>query len=409
MADYNELLKLLNGQQDQEEPMMSVGEPASISGINEQAKSPYQQEAPEITPEQVLDMPKMQQDIADYSKSESQSAQEARLKDTSGAIPDKKPMDAREEYAKLIEQYKERLNKPQEGVSWGDALPDILSGLYNIGVRAKGRNLPQMQLGSIERAKQSKARTRQEDLAGLQNLQKMYQQYMAMNQPKDKLSAKDQAYLDYYQKRLEATQQSQKKASEREERISRKQQLDSARSLIKDDPRTKKAYEQAMALEDIQPLVQEVKSGNQNAAAALGTRLARAMGEVGVLTDADVTRYVQGTSWGRKLQDWAKKGYDGAPSQETLNEIIKNADTISKKLQGNLKNVYKNAESRMKTAYPDLDESTIKGLLGTAKFEEESQPVPQKIRIEVNGKIGTVPQDKVEALLKKYPNAKILE
>jgi hypothetical protein len=151
-----------------------------------------------------------------------------------------------------------------------------------------------------------------------------------------------------------------------------------------------------MALEDIAPLVEQVKAGNQNAAAALGTRLARAMGEVGVLTDADVTRYVQGTSWGRKLLDWYKKGAEGSPSEETLKEIVKNAKTISSKLQGNLKKVYKNAESRMKVAYPDLDEKTIKGLLGSPNISDDTVLMKSP-----NGTQARVKKDLVQKYLDK--------
>lgn len=189
--------------------------------------------------------------------------------------------------------------------------------------------------------------------------------------------------LSTYQKMmLEAKAKEQSAKSERERRIARKQQLDAARGLLKDDPRTKKSYEQAMAMEDIAPLIEQVKSGNEVAAASLGARLARAMGEVGVLTDTDVTRYVGGTTWGRQLKDWYSKRLDGDKnakiSEDTLKDIIKNAKTLSSKMSKNLDNVYSNAEKRMKTAYPDLDDKTIKGLLGRPNIT--SKPSSNEVR-----------------------------
>ena len=150
----------------------------------------------------------------------------------------------------------------------------------------------------------------------------------------------------------------------------RQRQIDTARGLLKDDPRYKKAVDQSMEFEAVNSLMDQVEAGNEMAMAALGTKLARAMGEVGVLTDTDVVRYVSGTSWGRKLLDWYKKGATGVPSDASLKEMVANVKTLRGKLKGDVSKVYSGAEKRMKAAYPDLETEDIRGILGTLAMEE---------------------------------------
>jgi hypothetical protein len=148
------------------------------------------------------------------------------------------------------------------------------------------------------------------------------------------------------------------------ERRYRQQQINTARGMIKDDPRFKKSMEQSMAFEDVGQLISEAEKGNQQAVGALGTKLARAMGEVGVLTESDVTRYVAGQSWGRKLKDWFTKGAQGELSPETIKGIQSNLKILKSKLDGDVEKVVGNSAARMKAAYPEMEESDIRGILG---------------------------------------------
>jgi len=150
----------------------------------------------------------------------------------------------------------------------------------------------------------------------------------------------------------------------KEERIARQQQINTMRGFLKDDPTYKTVRQQALEFDQVNDIIKDAESGNQAAIAALGTKLARAMGEVGVLTDTDVVRYVGGTSWGRKLKDWWKKGAEGEISEETLNDIKANIKTISKKLKDNESKVFERAASRIKSAYPEVDDKMVYGVLG---------------------------------------------
>jgi hypothetical protein len=163
-----------------------------------------------------------------------------------------------------------------------------------------------------------------------------------------------------------------------EKRRVTKDHLNAARGLLKDDPRFKKAVEQGMEFESVDRLLDQSKEGNQAALAALGTKLARAMGEVGVLTDTDVVRYVGGTSWGRKLKDWYSKGAEGELSEDTFKDIKSNLKTLRTKLADDTNRVYGNAKNRMKTAYPDLEDKTIKGLLGQPGITKPEEDIKMK-------------------------------
>jgi len=172
-------------------------------------------------------------------------------------------------------------------------------------------------------------------------------------------------------KELKALESKSNLASEKEDRLTRTAQLNAARGLLKDDLRAKKAVEQGMALESIEPLLNEIESGNEMSISTLGSQLARAMGEVGVLTDTDVIRYVQGQAWGTKLKDWWARGAEGELPKEAIEGIRKNIKAIKNNLRSNLTSVYSNAASRMKIAHPELDDATINGLLGTPALKME--------------------------------------
>jgi len=199
--------------------------------------------------------------------------------------------------------------------------------------------------------------------------QKLNELKALLNQQyKEGLLAQSEKQTQVREKNLDLQRQLKKEAEERREakdQLRRKKTyLDSARGLIKDDPRFKDAVKQGMEFESVDKLLGKANEGNQAALAALGTKLARAMGEVGVLTDTDVRRYVEGTSWGRKLEDWFKKGAKGEISEDTLNDIKENLGMLKEKLAGDTSEVFSNVAGRMQAAYPELENKQIAGILG---------------------------------------------
>lgn len=184
-------------------------------------------------------------------------------------------------------------------------------------------------------------------------------------------------------------QEREKRLADEQVARDRTRKLNAARGLIKDDPRAKKALEQAMEFESVMPVLDQASSGNEAAVAALGTKLARAMGEVGVLTDTDVVRYVGGTSWGRKLKDWFTRGAKGELPPEVVTDLQENIGVIREKLGTNYGKVYDNAKGRLKTAFPDISDEEASGLLGVKNIvaeQVENKEAPYGEVVERNGK-----------------------
>jgi len=166
---------------------------------------------------------------------------------------------------------------------------------------------------------------------------------MTWRQVQDGLGKIQEAFLDREAKkeeseirRQEAATKSAETSDYRQQIASQKQQeegrrvgktiADEAQRLGRGDKIIQEQRKQMAAFEEVDNLLNQSKAGNEQAISALGTRLARAMGEVGVLTDADVTRYIAGQSWGRKFMDWATRGLKGElpkSSVEDLEELTK--------------------------------------------------------------------------------------
>jgi hypothetical protein len=133
------------------------------------------------------------------------------------------------------------------------------------------------------------------------------------------------------------------------------------------------------------------------------------MGEVGVLTDTDVVRYLGQKSWGRKLKSWYEGGAKGKLPEESLQELQNNLGEFSKILDRNVSSVYSNAGSRLKTAFPKLGNKEVQGLLGRIQ-PTISQTVTDKVEVVLpNGQKGKIDKNKIEAFKKKYPDAQVME
>lgn len=106
---------------------------------------------------------------------------------------------------------------------------------------------------------------------------------------------------------------------------------------IDSHPMIKKLKEQEFAIDQVSTLIEMARSGNTVSAAAMGLKMAKAMGEVGVMTDADIRRYVESGKLSQAAADKLSKWIKGKPSKATLDEIeqISNAmkGSFNKKVQ----------------------------------------------------------------------------
>lgn len=94
------------------------------------------------------------------------------------------------------------------------------------------------------------------------------------------------------------------------------------------DPVIKEFNKQKIGLDQVDGLVNVINTGNTIAANALGAKVARAMGEVGVMTDTDVVRYVQSGKLTQGAADKLLKMATGIPTNATLGEIKEIANVL---------------------------------------------------------------------------------
>lgn len=94
------------------------------------------------------------------------------------------------------------------------------------------------------------------------------------------------------------------------------------------DPVIKKLREQDIGLRQVDDILSLVNSGNTVAGGALGFKMARAMGEVGVITDQDVVRYVRSGQLAQGAADKLSQMIAGIPTEATREEIAQIANAL---------------------------------------------------------------------------------
>lgn len=202
----------------------------------------------------------------------------------------------------------------------------------------------------------------------------------------------------------------------------RNQVLQASNQLLKVDPRYQDTMKQAAAFEKVGKLITQVEQGNQTAIPALGTQLARAMGEVGVLTDKDVVRYLQGTEWFDKLQSWWLSGAEGTLPENITNQLKANADIFKENALSNIDRIYGNAAGRLQNTFTEYSPEELAGMLGKPTFEfQKEEPSKNKAIIQKatekgkivvrmpDGQMGAIDKDKIDKFKEKFPKAQILE
>lgn len=158
------------------------------------------------------------------------------------------------------------------------------------------------------------------------------------------------------------------KKTEEKRRVSDKVNNEAQR-LGRSDRIINKVREQAQTFDEVQPLLQASADGNEAAIAALGTKMARSMGEVGVLTDADVVRYLGNTSYARQVSSWANRKFEGELPKGQLNDLKKVVnmlnDVYKTKVERNFDLAAQTLVARSKKLGDEIDMDEAHELLGT--------------------------------------------
>jgi hypothetical protein len=146
---------------------------------------------------------------------------------------------------------------------------------------------------------------------------------------------------------------------------------------------------QGVALGQVDQMIALTRAGNTVSASAMGTKMARAMGEVGVLTESDIKRYVQSGKLTQGAADKLSKWLTGAPSEATLEEISQISEALRDSYAGKVQPIANTYIERLARNYKlDPEEAAFrmdleykpKGMVRT----EKGAGTPKKIgRFEV--------------------------
>lgn len=326
---YKPLMDLLGMQQEPEEKLMSMeGEqaPMSIEGSQPPMTPIDYIEPEEILPEEVEIPGVVPSDVVRES-----------------AVEEKVKLSPQE---KLLQEFRKYRQEQMDAVQDARGVDDRVALLNNLNKSFVGANkalssgFANVNPEAIELATGDlEGSTRKDYQDRLQNMLQEFKIRTAGQE--DQLSARDRAYLALQERQTALREQELAGRSERQQRSFDQKDID--RQLRAEDkvykvisdyekhPVVKELGKQGLSFDQADALIGQMEQGNQIALGALGTKMARAMGEVGVLTDQDVKRYIQAQSLVQKAQDTAGRNFMGELSDETIKDI---KDVTSKMKKG---------------------------------------------------------------------------
>jgi len=340
-----------------------------------------------------------------------------------------------------MKRYKSELDAPEKEATTGDTVMNWLTGAGQGAAvlnKLKGVKTPDVKYwgDTQKKAKEAASKTKLGKMDKLASLLKGYktkkddskegkifQTRSGLVQMKEGVPTP--IYEDPYMKLTgEVKEQSLGLRQEKfGERKIQKHQDDAAKavdSLRKTD--TWKSAEKTVSnIPEIEVLLDDAYNKGGQSLAMLGPRVAKGIaGEVGVLTEQDVTRYVKNPSLVGGMIDTLTKLKEGKIT-ETSYENLKRLLQISKQTATDKINTAIDREAILLSRREQMPFEDAKYLLDTAykispeeiKVMEEAKTESKKsgkVAVELpNGKKGTINRNKLEAFKKKYPKAKILE
>ena len=124
----------------------------------------------------------------------------------------------------------------------------------------------------------------------------------------------------------------------------------------------KELNKQGNFADQMNDLTDLVRSGNTVAFSALGTKTAKAMGEVGVLTESDIARYVRSGRLDTMARDTLLKWIRGSPTEATLTEIGQIADVIKDSQATKIQPIYDRYVNRLAVNFDMTPQEAAKRL-----------------------------------------------
>ena len=112
-----------------------------------------------------------------------------------------------------------------------------------------------------------------------------------------------------------------------------------------------KLKDQSVGMSQIPTLISLIEDGNTVAASALGIKMAKALGEVGVMTEKDVVRYIRSGQLTQKAGDVLLTWLKGKPTDATLSEVNQVSGVIKSKMNESMQGIYNTYVNRLARNY----------------------------------------------------------
>lgn len=181
-----------------------------------------------------------------------------------------------------------------------------------------------------------------------------------------------------------------KKTSDREARLSNNFNQNMAfkyQQSAENNPTYKSAISVINEMPQLKSLLDDAYKNGGQSLAMLGPRIAKGLaGEVGVLTEQDVTRYISNPALARSILSKGEKAYEGKLTAVDYSNLVRLGTVMEKNAQDRLDKAYKQAATKMSRnlnipldeaellVNPNIDEQTKSILAEPHAESKESNP-----------------------------------
>lgn len=150
---------------------------------------------------------------------------------------------------------------------------------------------------------------------------------------------------------------------------------------IRSDPTLKKLEEQDIGLQTVDNIMGTIDNGNTVAAAALGVKMAKAMGEVGALSEGDVTRYVSTKKLSQRAGNALSLWLKGTPSEATLDDLKEITGVLRSQYGVKIQPIYNKYVNNFSKTYK-IDPAEAADLLSVPMGAGETKAAPSAAPID---------------------------
>jgi hypothetical protein len=188
--------------------------------------------------------------------------------------------------------------------------------------------------------------------------------------------------------------------------------INSLASEYRKDPTVQAFEKQGIAVGDINTILDQSASGNKSARAALGIKLAKAYGEVGAMSDRDVTAYVKPSDWRGNVESTLTGIFDGTIPLKQGKDIRSLINLMQKNIEPRVNMIQKNYAQRAYESYGKemkLSPEDVELKMGFRSQPSTTSAPLNKTTVSLQGKTYRIDTDKLDAFKLKYPKAVIKE